>query len=358
MSLRSTASHCARHFFLCIMVVSCSSQPTTNIAQADAATTPRGPFGNLPVELNLIGYQTDRGRFDRLNYEYVLPDERTVRYFVSKGFKTYRLTMAWERLQPKAFGPIPADKAAELDAFLDLADRYGIRVIADLHNYGRHNKIRLGDASLSVSALGDFWQKFAVRFKNRFYGFDLMNEPHDMPTPKTWPQAAQIAVDQIRKVDTRTIVYVEGDDWSNAGRWQQANANLDIRDPSNKLVYSAHIYFDKDTSGQYRNSSSTDGVPANIGVTRLRPFVNWLRTKGAKGHIGEFGIPYADRGWYAVLDQFLDEAARSQDVLTGVTYWGAGTWMDFYALTLQPAKGAVWQDRPQLRFLIKARNGS
>jgi aryl-phospho-beta-D-glucosidase BglC (GH1 family) len=321
-------------------------------ADSAAGHNPVVGLKKLDVQVNLIGYENKGPVFNR---NYVLPDKRTIQYFVSKGVRVYRLPMLWERLQPEVMGPIDETKAEELDGFLEQAETAGIGIIADLHNYGRRGEVRLGDPGLPTSALGDFWMKFAKRFKGKFVGYDLMNEPHDMPNPTAWPVAAQMAVDDIRTVDTKTMIYVGGDsNWTVGGDWQTYNANLNIHDPAARLLYSHHVYFDKDTSGQYRNAFASDGVQTDIGVRRMKPFVDWLRQKGFKGHVGEFGIPYADSGWYPVLEEFLQYCSENRDVIKGVAYWGAGTWMDFYPLTLQPANDGRWIDRPQLKILLKA----
>ena len=309
------------------------------------------------VQLSLGGFQSDLQplRGDRLGKEYVLPSEDTIRYFSSKGIRTFRLPMLWERMQRRVGAPLDPTKAAELSTWLDLADTYGIHVIADLHAFGRRDGHVLGTPDLPTDALVTFWQAFATRFKGRFAGYDIMNEPHDMPSPEVWPRAAQATVDAIRKVDPQTMLYVEGDDWSSAGRWDRSNAHLDIHDPDHKMVYSAHVYFDKDTSGQYVLPFDQDGASPTVGAERLQPFIDWLRTYGVRGHIGEFGVPYADTRWLPVLDTFLDATARDGDVLTGVTYWAAGDWADTYPLTVQPAKDGRWADRPQLNELLKHR---
>jgi endoglucanase len=309
-----------------------------------------------PVEVSLAGYETTgKGGLDRLNYEYVLPSDETLTYFAGKGIRIIRLPLYWDRLQPAPFGALATDKAAELDAFLDRASRHGVRVIADLHAFGRRDDHVLGSPELPITALSSFWGEFSERFRGRFFGYDIMNEPHDMPSTRTWPDAAQATVDEIRQHDRTTTLYVEGDDWSNAARWPRSNGSLNIHDPVGRLVYSAHLYFDHDTSGQYRVGYDEDGATPVIGAERLQPFVDWLRTHKVRGHIGEFGAPYGDPRWIRVLDEFLNAVVDDRDVLTGVTYWAAGDWMDFYDLTLQPAKDGKWTDRPQLFTLLRQR---
>ncbi len=322
------------------------------VAAPVALTTPvrRGLPRPAPIEVNLVGYENAGER-----PHYSMPGEPTMRYFVSKGITVMRLTAYWNRLQPVIGGPLSKDKVQELATFLDSADRSGMHVILDLHAFGRRDDHPLGSPELPTSALASFWGQIAKRFAARFAGYDLMNEPHDMPDKAAWPDAAQRAVDAIRKHDTSTPIYVEGDDWANAERWAASNGELNIHDPADRIIYSAHQYFDADTSGQYRKSYDADGADPMIGVRRLAPFVRWLREHKFKGHIGEYGVPYADPRWIDVLDNFTQSVADNRDVLTGAAYFGAGDWFDWYDLTLQPKMDGQWQDRPQLRVLLKPR---
>ena len=42
------------------------------------------------------------------------------------------------------------------------------------------------------------------------YGYGLMNEPHGLPATVSWHKMAQVAIDSIRSVDTRTPIVVGG----------------------------------------------------------------------------------------------------------------------------------------------------
>jgi endoglucanase len=78
-----------------------------------------------------------------------------------------------------------------------------------------------------------------------------------------------------------------------------------VHDPAGRIVYSAHLYFDADHSGQYRKPYAQDGATPEIGAHRLAPFVGWLRLHHLRGQIGEMGVPYDDPAWLPVLDRFL-----------------------------------------------------
>jgi len=73
-------------------------------------------------------------------------------------------------------------------------------------------------------------------------------------------------------------------------------------DPSDNLIFQAHLYFDKDYSGQYLNSYDADGVTANTGVERAKYFVEWLKRYNKRGLLGEYGVPDDDPRWLETLE--------------------------------------------------------
>lgn len=317
--------------------------PSCTAAQSDAPE----------LQINLASYHNPAPPTgpDTIGFAYNLPSNDTLDYFHKKGFRTVKLPMNWVRLQPKAFGPLSEPKLAELDDFMARAKKRGFRVVVNLCAFGGREGHQLGSKELPTKALAAFWLPFVKRYRGQLAGYDIMNEPHDMPNAQAWPVAAQETVDAIRTVDRDTVIYVEGDDWASAQRWIQSNGSLNIKDPAKRLVYSAHIYFDKDTSGLYKTTLKQDAVKPSSARDRLMPFVLWLRTRGFKGHIGEVGVPHADVNWLPFLQNFLNEAERDGDVLTGVAYWAGGDWTDSWNLTVQPATDGKWTDRPQMKLL-------
>jgi endoglucanase len=173
-----------------------------------------------------------------------------------------------------------------------------------------------------------------------------MNEPHD--TNGTWPHTAQAAIDAIRAVDSRHYIFLAGDHWSNANSWLEANPHiLEVHDPSDRIVYEAHIYFDHDGSGTYKHSYDEEKAYPSIGVDRLLPFITWLRTNGKQGFLGEFGIPNNDSRWGVVLEQVLETLQRNH--LSG-TYWAGGPIWHNYSLSCEPFDG---HDASQMTILSK-----
>lgn len=280
-------------------------------------------------------------------WSYIYPDNATLDYFHASGVTLIRLPVRWERLQPTAGGNLDAAEMGRLVDMLDRANARSLKLIVDLHNFGRYGNDALGSVALPESTLADFWVKLAGRVATHpaFAGYGLMNEPHDMPSATAWPKAAQLAVNAIRMVDRSKRIYVAGDGWSSAQNWDTNNPNLAITDPAGNFRYEAHQYFDRWTSGTYPGSYDAEAVYPTIGTDRLQPFAEFLKRTGTKGFIGEYGVPGDDPRYLDVLDGFLTAA-----VAAGIdtTYWSAGQWWGSYALSIQPSNGT---DRPQMAVL-------
>src|SRR5882757_279504 len=210
-------------------------------------------------------------------HDYIYPTANELDYFKSEGFNLIRLPLRWERAQAELGGPLDAAEVGRIHTFLDEAAARGMQVILDVHNYGRYAGQVIGSTAVPISAFADFWSKMAVEFRGdaAVAGFGLMNEPHDMGGAGVWPAAAQAAVDAIRATGSTENIVVAGDGWSSAGMWQQVNANLAINDALNKIIYEAHLYFDRDNSGTYKGTYDQEGATATTGVARLQVFEDW-----------------------------------------------------------------------------------
>ena len=264
------------------------------------------------------------------------------------GVSLIRLPIAWELMQSTLYGPLNQTYLTGLENFLAAASARGMSVIVDLHNSGRYNGgvglptdttntgfgwgNPIGSAAVPISSFTDFWTKLAGALVNQpgIYGYDVMNEPYNMPSPTTWPQAAQAVVNAIRTVDMHTTILMEGDNFSNAVSWATVNNNFLINDPANNLVYEAHQYFDgAGGGGKYNQTYDQVGAYPNIGVDLIQPFLNWLQANNVKGFLGEFAVPSDDPRWSVVLDNVLNKLSASG--VSG-TYWAyrdqSGWWAD------------------------------
>ncbi len=275
------------------------------------------------IGINLSGAEFGSGFRHDTDYHYATYDE--LAYYVQRGVQMIRLPVTWERLQPTLGGSLATEELGRLKTLLANAEKLGVKVMVDLHNYGRYNGHTIGSSSVSVQQFADFWAKLATELKGSpaLLGYDIMNEPHDMGIPGIWKTAAQAAVDAIRRVDMNSVIYVEGDGWSGAHSWMSINRDFIINDPANNIVYQAHQYFDRDSSGTYNGNFDQEGAYLNIGVDRLKPFADWLKANNLKGFIGEFGVPSDDWRWLEVQKRFVD--AMNAYGIDG-TVWGGGFW--------------------------------
>jgi aryl-phospho-beta-D-glucosidase BglC (GH1 family) len=307
-----------------------ASSALISIVPAAAPTSSSAtPPAAAPIGINMSEGEYSWGSF---------ADGSDVAYLRSNNISLVRLPIAWERVQTTLGGPLNQTYLAALTSFISTASAHGMRVIVDVHNYGRYNRRWAQDAAANygyvavgkgdvigspavpISAFVDLWTKLAGALKGTpgLTYYDIMNEPYDMGATNSWPSAAQAAVNAIRLVDMDTSILVEGTQWASARWWPSDNGSLNINDPANKLLYEAHLYFDSDGSGNYLQSYAQDKAYPTIGVDRLQPFLTWLTQNKAKGFLGEFGIPGNDPQWLPVLDNFL---TALQDAGLSGTYW-------------------------------------
>ena len=131
------------------------------------------------------------------------------------------LRSQWERVQPKLnerFDPSELDRLKSVINYITLEKRSF--AILDPHNYARYAGKVLG-INIKISAFKDFWNRFHRwleiyndRLSKEFVNndkvlFNLVNEPHTMPT-ETWRDAANGAIDAIRKNGAKQLILVPG----------------------------------------------------------------------------------------------------------------------------------------------------
>lgn len=199
----------------------------------------------------------------RLGSDYTYPDETSWRYLAGRGIGRARLSVMWERLQPELGDELAKTEIRRLQSSVRAAERAGVRVLIDLHNYGRYvtghsgrRVLVLGSADLPAGRLADLWARLAGALKGHgAAGYELMNEPHDLPGgAATWESASVLAARAIRRVDQETPLVVGGYAWSTAATFAQVHARPWLPAVSAPASYAAHAYFDADGSGRYAES--------------------------------------------------------------------------------------------------------
>lgn len=297
---------------------------------------------------------------------YIYPGGRELDYYRSRGRTLIRVPFRWERIQHTLNGPLDVDEIGRLKTLVKEAHARQMQVMLDFHNYGRcrvpgqEEYLIIGTEQVPVAAFADVWGKLATALKDEpgIYVYGLMNEPHDMGDDKRWPAAAQAAINAIRRVDKKTTIMVSGDAWSSAADWRKGvneTIHEKIRDPQNNIIFEAHCYFDKNLAGVYAKSYEEEGGSPNVGIERVRPFVEWCRDKKVRGFVGEFGVPDSDARWLVAMDRFLKYLQQNN---IGATYWAGGPWWDKYPLSIEPADARDPNanktdpvDRPQMLVL-------
>ena len=277
------------------------------------------------------------------NYTYATAP--TFNYFAARGLPFVRLLVKWERLQPTLGGDLDSTQLGYLQQDVAFAKAAGVLVSIVPHNEARYATLESQVANYDSDAciidnpcpgspvqvtsddFVDFWVKMSNVFKGEpaVAAYDLTNEPHDMGVAN-WSQIAQKAGTAIRANGDQKTIMIPGDGWSNATGWSYYNgATAFITDPANNYYYEAHLYFDSDYSGTYAETYDQELAAnanlAQVGVTRLEPFVTWCTTNKVPCYLGEYGIPNSDPRWLTVLDNFL--YALDAAGMPG-TYWAAG----------------------------------
>ncbi len=309
--------------------------------------------------VNLAGAEFGNNVPGTYGSDYTYPTDAEMAYYESKGLRLIRLPFKWERLQRTLNGPLHAAELARMDAVVGYARNRGMKVLLDLHNYNKYSisgtSYQVGSVEVPYSTLQDVWSRLAEHYKNNtgIYGYDIMNEPGG--TLENWNAAAQATVHAIRLSDTSHYVFIEGVNWSGAQSWLGSNFDLKVVDPVDRVIYSAHSYWDKGYQnwstnwkfdGTYASYTQEGGYP-EMGADLISDFIGWIKERGYHGHIGEFGVPKNDTRWNVVLDKAL--GAMQSAGLSG-TYWAGGPWWGTYPISCEPT-GDFTVDAPQTSVL-------
>lgn len=300
------------------------------------------------IGINVAGAEFGKTMPGKHMKDYFFPNADYFAKWQARGLKMIRFPLKWERLQPALNGPLDDHYAGLVDRMLKNADRHGMQVLLDVHNYARYRGQLIGSKAVPLPAYRDLLSRMAKRWHQApaLWGYDIMNEP-SRGADRWWPQAAQAGIDGVRDHDRKRPIVVEGYFWSSSQRWPRYNDPLlDLVDPSDNLIFSAHTYIDPDASGQYSKRPAKNLDPM-IGVRRVEPFMNWLRKHGKRGHIGEFGVP-DDPRYLEAMDNLL---AYLQEHCVPITYWAGGPVWGRYPLSVEPDREG--RDRPQWQLLAK-----
>ena len=333
------------------------------IADKSAGTLPPRDQTYLGVNLSSASGGTIPGV---MGTNYAMPKFEDLWYFKAKGVRFIRFPFRWQRLQSTVNSPLNATEIAAMKAVVAEAERLGIWVMLDMHDYcyrtennryyeigsAKHKeKTTLGTWSdwitdpapeLTAEHFADGWKRIAAEFKDfkNIWGYDLMNEPVSIDI-NTLKNNYQTAINAIREVDTNAYIVVEGKNYAGSQGWATSSDLLkQLVDPTGKdIIFQAHCYFDDNNSGTYLHSWA-NLYSTTLYKTRLDPWVKWLRDNNKRGLLGEFGVPYlgapnSDPGYMEIIENVVKYLKENQ--ITS-TYWCGGTFYETNALTIQPDK--------------------
>ena len=310
----------------------------------------RPPAANGSIDLfgvNLAGAEFGAvAPGNRVGTSHFYPTTAEIDYYAVKGFDVIRLPFKWERVQPTIGGPLDAIEMSYIEAVVAYAERQGIAVILDPHDFGFGYGNPIGSEATPVAAFSDLWSRLAERFAdspNVLFG--LMNEPH-LQSATEWLWAANAAVAAIRAAGATQEILVPGSYYDGAWSWTTTDNSRvvgnGVRDPLDNFAFDLHQYLDADGSGvQFSVVSET------VGVERLVAATAWAERTGSRLFLSEFGVA-TDQTSLAALENMLRYMEQHADVWQGATYWAAGAWWGDYPFAVEPIAGV---DRPQMGVL-------
>jgi aryl-phospho-beta-D-glucosidase BglC (GH1 family) len=193
----------------------------------------------------------------------------------------------------------------KLDAALPLCEKYGLKVVIDLHSppggtarggYSGSND-RLFTDRACQDKLVQIWQLIAKRYRNAkvVWGYDLANEPEEGRVSEdcdVWQDLAERVARAIREIDPERTIIVE----SSGGNTNGFLFLEPLTVP--RVVYSVHMYEPCQFTGQnLRGGGKPVSYPDQIDGQEwnkarleeaLRPVLDFQKTYNAHIFVGEF----------------------------------------------------------------------
>jgi len=210
----------------------------------------------------------------------------------------------------------------KLDAFIDLAEKHGMKTVVDLQVGPGTDNSELGSNRMSwdpkdQELLVEVWRKMAAHFKDRksIYAYDPLNEPREddfvyVPGGGVeWQMLVERIVKAIREIDAETPILIEATCWSNP------NGFLQLKPVNGKnLVYSPHFYsphlythqgiYDKRPPCKYPGMIGNELWNKDRIKRELEPVIEFQRKHNVPIFVGEFSVVR----WAEGGDQWLKDA--------------------------------------------------
>ena len=124
----------------------------------------------------------------------------------------------WARNNPEKYDKFINEKIEKvIPKVLHFGQKYGVKIIIDLHTSPGSNKMTKTDDGMynsdkSVKKFIEIWKRIATKFKGHpaLYGYDLMNEPKQTRQAKyDYWNLQRMAAEEIRKIDPDLPIYIE-----------------------------------------------------------------------------------------------------------------------------------------------------
>ena len=132
-----------RQLLRCALVMLCIA--TMSIAQAQS------PNRLKYAGVNISGAEIQSSKKPGvLNIDYRYPTASEYRYFAGKQMNIVRLPILWERMQPKAQGPLDQAQLALLKQAVANAKAANQYLIIDVHNYAKYYGQKIGSKRVPV----------------------------------------------------------------------------------------------------------------------------------------------------------------------------------------------------------------
>lgn len=209
-----------------------------------------------------IGEERGTLFFDEMIDNFLNEDD--IKFIASTGANCVRLALGYKHFESDSKPFVYLEKGFQmLDEVLELCEKYKLYVILDMHAVqGWQNAHWHSDNERGISLFWQdahyqerfyaLWQEFARRYKERnvVAGYEIMNEPISTTPFGDYPynfyenfeadwevfnRINQMAVDKIREIDKRHIIFIEGDNYG------KKFDGMKLVNDSN-IVYSAHNY--------------------------------------------------------------------------------------------------------------------
>lgn len=287
---------------------------TGGAAAPDAFAQARG----LGRGLNVLGYDplwTDpaRARFKDRHFDAIK----------AAGFSTLRVNL-------QAFSHMDADNRldprwlATLDRVVSSAQRRGLAVILDEHNYNECGKDPVGCRPKLLA----FWRQIGDRYRDAPPSvlFELLNEPNTGLTPEAWNALLGEALATVRRSNPTRTVVVGPAFWNNISNLQF----LKLPAQDRNIIVTVHYYLPMEFTHQGAawnpDTAKLSGVTWGSDADRARLdrdldlVQEWSRANRRPILLGEFGA--YDAGEMASRVRYTAAVARGAEARGWAwTYW-------------------------------------